>query len=258
MLERELRLRVEASADVVNLGIDGTGSDVHLEILRAYLPALKPHVVLVAFYANDVHDVLQGRFSRECHRGYVLSYQDALQRAALRARVDTHLERRLARWLFDYSYVFRLIAYLREGSWNLFRLEFVQPRLAELSIDENLRRQRLALLERTFSDLEALAVDCDCRLLFVPVPPRRRLDGSAVVLRKLVRGRALEVVDVVPAIVNKLRADGREVADLFFVNDSHLNAYGNRLFARALADAIPWAQIARDAARRRKTPHRQK
>ena len=38
-----------------------------------------------------------------------------------------------------------------------------------------------------------------------------------------------------------LRADGREVRDLYFTNDNHLNAYGNRLFARALAESVPWA-----------------
>ena len=43
-----------------------------------------------------------------------------------------------------------------------------------------------------------------------------------------------------PAIERMLAKDGSEPADLFWVNDNHLNAYGNRLFARALAAAALW------------------
>jgi len=194
----------------------------------------------VAFYANDPDDVLHGRFARECHRGYVLSYQNELQRAVLEKRVDDHLDRRLAVWAFDHSYAVRLVVHALEGPLNLFRLRFVQTRRAELGIDEARRRERAAHVRAAFAGLEAFARECDCRVVVAPVPPRRSLDGSRRVLGRWLGGAALPVVDVVPAMERMLAEDGRVPADLFWVHDNHLNAYGNRLFARALAQADLW------------------
>ena len=128
--------------------------------------------------------------------------------------------------------------YLDAGPQNLFRLEFVQPSLRELGVNERVRRSRRPLLRKAFADLERLAVGCDCRLLVVPVPARKSLDGSLRVFRKYVGDTALDVVDVVPALERRLREDGRGPLDLYWKNDNHLNAYGNRLFAKALAAAI--------------------
>ena len=246
VLESELRARGHPRADVINLGLDGTGTDVHADLLRAFIPRYRPRVALVAFYANDVEDVLHGRFSRECYDGYVLAYQDELQQMMLRGRVDAHRRRRVARWLFDRSYLVRLVVYLPTRGINLFRLHYVQPTAAQLGIDDAVKRERRPRLRAAYADLEALAASCDCRLAVVPVPPRRRLDGSLRVLRRWIDGASLEIVDVVPAIERMLAEDGREPADLFWVNDNHLNVYGNRLFARALAESGLWPPPAKD------------
>jgi lysophospholipase L1-like esterase len=239
VLERELRERGHPSADVVNLGLDGTGTEVHRDLLRAFIPELRPDVVILAFYANDIDDVLHGRFSRECYRGYVLAFQDELQRMILRRRVEVHLDRRFARWLFDHSFLVRMLEFLRSGNRNLFRLHYVQPTAAELGIDDAVKRERRPRLRAVFADLEELARGCGCRFLVAPVPPRRSLDGSLRVFRRWVGDAELELIDAVPAMERMLAEDGRSASDLFWANDNHLNAYGNRLFARALAEAAP-------------------
>ena len=239
VLERELRSRGFPSADVINLGIDGTGTDVHRDVLRAFVPRFRPQVVVVAFYANDIDDVLRGRFSRECYRDYVLSYQDDLQRMILRGRVDEHLRRRMARWFFDRSYLARLLSYAISGN-SLFRLYFVQPTAAELGITEAVKKERHSGVAASFRDLLELSRRCDCRLVVVPVPPRRRLDGSLSVLRRWLGDVPLEIVDVVPAMMRMLAEDQRQTPDLFWENDDHLNVYGNLLFARALAESDFW------------------
>jgi lysophospholipase L1-like esterase len=240
VLERELRARGHPRADVINLGLDGTGTGVHADLLRAFIPQFRPRVVLVAFYANDIDDVLRGRFSRECYEDYVLAYQDELQRMVLRRRVDAHRRRRVARWLFDHSYLVRLAVYLPTQGRSIFRLHYQQLSAAELGIDAALLRERRPRLRVALADLETLADSCDCRLVLVPVPPRRELGGSARVLRSSLGDSSLEIIDVVPAIERMLAKDGSEPTDLFWVNDNHLNAYGNRLFARALAAAALW------------------
>jgi len=238
VLEAELRQSGHPRADVVNIGIDGTGTDVHLELLRRYVPRFLPDVVIVAFFANDVGDVLDGRFTRECHAGYVLSYQTEAQRDALRARVDAHREHSALRWAFERSYLVRLGTAYALGPHNLFRLEFVAPRRAELAPGPKVLAARRLALRRSFEGLEALGRDCACRLLIVPVPARRELAASLRILREQIRGLDLEVVDVLPAMTDALTRDGRTPADLFFVHDNHLNAYGNEIFGRAVARVL--------------------
>ena len=52
VLERALRDGGQPRADVVNLGLDGTGTDVHAALLREYVPRFSPDTVLIAFYAG--------------------------------------------------------------------------------------------------------------------------------------------------------------------------------------------------------------
>lgn len=238
VLERELRTRGHPRADVVNLGIDGTGTDVHRDVLRAYLPRFRPDVVLLAFFANDVPDVVHGRFSRECHRGFVLSYQTQAQRRELRRRVDAHLERGAARWLFAHSRLARLVVFALEGPRNLFRLRFVQPSRAELGLDAPTLRARRARVGAVFDDLEAIARDCDCRFRIVPVPGRGDLGGSLRAAGAAVGNRDLRILDVLPAMDAILREDGRRRDALHFVHDAHLNSYGNEVFGRAIARSL--------------------
>ena len=242
-LEDQLRER-GLPADVINVGLDGTGSDVHLDLLRAHLPEVRPRVVLLAFFANDVPDVLNGRFTRECYRDVVLSYQSDAQRDALRARIDAHRERRLARWLFERSTLARLWLRASDGERSPFFLPFQQTSAAELGIDDAVRESRRPRLAAVWREIEALAAGCDCRFLVVPVPPRGDLGGSRRAYAEVAGDASLEMLDVVPALRRALRAEGLPESALHFSHDAHLNATGNRLFARAIADAVDWEVLA--------------
>jgi lysophospholipase L1-like esterase len=239
ILERELRDGGFPRADVVNLGIDGTGTGAHAAILERYIRELEPDVVLLAFYANDVDDVLGPQLERECYRGYVLAYpslphRDSLRyRDALRARVDDHQRRWVRRLLHNHSYLARLLAAVWLPRMNPYRIEFLQPRLAAIEPREPPRlglqrwRDAIALLETS-------AAACDCRFLVVPVPPRSDARGSADIWSR--RGSpALETFDVLPRIEEERVANGLAHEDLYFVRDSHLNARGNAMSGRALA-----------------------
>jgi lysophospholipase L1-like esterase len=240
VLERELRARGYSDADVVNLGLDGTGTDVQLELLREYVPRFRPQVVLLAFFANDLEDVQNGPFTRECYREFVLSYQTPAQRDALRARVDAHAQRRVLRALADHSLLARLGLAAWEGPRTLFRLNFLQPSRAELGLTPERLRERAPRARESFEALARFAERCDCGLVIAPVPARRELGASLQLAREVSAGLPLPIVDVLPGMRASLAADRRTDADLFFVHDAHLNAYGNRLYARALADAVAW------------------
>jgi lysophospholipase L1-like esterase len=236
VLERELRDRGLPQADVVNLGIDGTGTAAHAAILARHMQELAPDVVVLAFFANDVGDVLGPQLERECYRGYVLAYPSTSYRDALRARVDTHHSKPVRRLLHAHSYLVRLAAAVLLPTMNPYRLEFLQPRLAAIQPKEppqlGVRRWHDAIRA-----LEALAASCDCRFVVVPVPPRSRADGSAEVWSR--RGSsALETIDVLPSIAEQRASADLAHEDLYFVNDAHFNARGSAMFGRAIAEQL--------------------
>jgi hypothetical protein len=72
------------------------------------------------------------------------------------------------------------------------------------------------------------------------VPARRELGASLALARDLAQGLPLEVVDELPRMQKQHDADGRTPADLYFRHDAHLNAYGNQVFGKALADTVAW------------------
>ncbi len=238
VLERELRRRGPATTDVVNLGIDGTGTDVHLELIRDHLTRFDPHLVILAFYGNDVIDVMNGRFERECYRDYVLSYQSPGQRRALRARVDAHYEKGVRRWLFEHSYLARLLNAAVNEPLNPYRIQFLQPRKVELAIDARTRKARQQIFRTSLQQLEEISRSCDCRLLVVPVPAATKAEASLRIWRRNAGEAALEVLDLVPRMEKMRVEEGRAHSELYFEHDNHFNAYGNALYGRALAEEL--------------------
>jgi lysophospholipase L1-like esterase len=238
VLERALRAGGWPRADVVNLGLDGTGTDVHAALLREQWPRLRPDVIVLAFFANDFGDVLNGRFQRECYRDTVLAYQTPAQRQALRARVDAWAESGWRRALYRRSHLVRLLAAPFLPRLHPARIQFLQPSRAELGLDAATRRARRPRWQAALAELEAIAAACDCRLLVAPVPPRSRAAGSLEVWRRRAGGSALEVIDPLPAIERRRRARGLAHEDLYFVHDNHLNAVGNELYGKALAEVL--------------------
>ncbi|TDJ12424.1 MAG: hypothetical protein E2O66_07425 [Deltaproteobacteria bacterium] len=234
VLERELRAQGHPKADVVNLGLDGTGTDVHLDLLRQYVPLFRPDVIVLAFFGNDILDILNGRFQRECHRSIVLSYQTDDQRGDLRDRVDAHHERRLRRWFFDHSYIARLLQ-LALDPLDPLLIEFLQPSAKEMGLNDAVRNSRSSRVIAAFDGLEEIARSCNCRLVIAPVPPRSNAEGSARLARKIIGKRSLEILDLLPDMELERKRDGREHADLYFFHDAHLNVYGNQLYGRTLA-----------------------
>ena len=235
VLERELR-RSGAAVDVVNLGVDGTGTDVHVELLRRHLPRLAPRLVILAFYRNDLSEAMIGGLTRECYRGTVLSYPDAAWRERLRTRADAHEAKRVRRRLYDHSYLVRLVVAAARGPVHPYRVNFLQPRLLELPKEEPSRAR--ARLASTLEALAELSRSCDCRLVVAPMPPKDEADGSLHVWRGTAGGLGLELVDALPVLARLRREEGLAHADLYFERDNHLNARGQELFGRALAELL--------------------
>jgi lysophospholipase L1-like esterase len=238
LLEDELRRRVHPNVEVWNLGLDGTGTDVHLDMLRHWVPRLQPDAVLLAFYANDFDELAHGRFARECYRDFVLAFQNEAQRQDQRSRADDAAARRNLRWLFDRSFLTRAVLYRIEGPRNPYRVNYLLPSAERVLGDRRTAGLRAPSPGEVFRDIADHAARHGYALFVVPVPAKRRLAGSAEVLRSRVPDPGAPVVDVSARIEAALAREGRPVQTLFFERDNHLNAAGNRAFAEALGAAL--------------------
>lgn len=237
-LEGALRAAGHPGAQVWNLGLDGTGTDVHVAMLERWAPRLRPDLVVLAFYANDVQDIAERRKYREDHRGYVLGYLDPAQRDALRAFVDANAPGPAGRFLWRHAWTSRFFAGLSPAA-ELRRTNYVTPSRIGLAAD--VARPDAPPLEAFVGRLQALAARHRFRLVVAPVPPKRHPRGSA---RRLTRNlepgilATLDVVDVQPAMAADVAARGAAWETLYWRRDDHFDADGYGLFGRSLAPEI--------------------
>lgn len=239
VLERELGRRRGTGGEVRNLGLDGTGTDVQVRILEAQLAqGMRIDTAILAFYENDVDDVARGLLYREVVDGYVITYQDDAQRAAIVQHLATH---RPAAWVaaaYRGSLLCRAVANLVRGD-GLLRSNFVGPAQAGVEVEH--RRAPRAHLEQAFRDLASLARQYSFAVMVAPVPARHEPQGSLQALTACVPAHVLApfaLVDVVPAMERLLAAERLAYRELFWQYDGHWNAAGNRLYAMALADRM--------------------
>jgi lysophospholipase L1-like esterase len=240
-LEGLLRARRPATR-VINLGLDGTGTSVQLGLLEQRVADVDPDIVLLAFYANDPRDDALGRIERSCHRDFVLFYRDGDEAAALRRRVDAHLD---ACWagvrdaLYRHSYLWRLGAFGVLGPRNLMRVNVLKPPgRAKVSGDA-------PNLEASLQRFARMARRHGFAAFIVPVPPQSDARGSLETLERRGGEIPVPVIDVNRALGALADAEQLEHGDLFYRYDNHLNADGQRLFAQAVAEALLRADLPR-------------
>jgi len=239
VLERELRRRRGEACEVRNLGMDGTGTDIQVRILKTQLEkGLRIGAVILAFYKNDVDDVAMGLLYREVLDSFVITYQDESQRTAI---VKCLKEGRPAAWVaaaYRRSYFFRALYNLARPN-SLLRSNFVGPK--EAGIRAERRYEPRARLDQAFRDLRALSEQYGFSVLVAPVPVRRDAQGSMKSLTDHVSPdvlRTFSVVDVVPGLERLRTQEHLRYRQLFWKYDGHLNATGNRLFGLTLADLL--------------------
>lgn len=238
ILQRELRATGHPTIEVVNLGLDGTGTDVHLDILKQYLPVFKPDLVILAFYENDIDDVSKGHRFRECYEEYVLVFQDEEQRTKLRAIVDAHKPSAFSEWLFNNFYLFRLATYLdREGV--LLRSNTLA--LSRFGITVDKEAVYPAYIDYVFQQFNALSKQHNFKFIVIPVITKDNPTGSLDTLRHNVSELTLaqlNIVDVSPIVHNLLIEDSKPYNELFWRYDGHFNTYGNYIFGLAVSEVI--------------------
>ncbi|NTV12942.1 MAG: SGNH/GDSL hydrolase family protein [Desulfobulbaceae bacterium] len=226
--------------EVFNLGIDGTGTDAQAIILKRYAEAIRPDVVILSFYENDINDVLFGHKFRECYAEYVLIYQNAEQQRLLRRFVDIHQSGSWQRWLFFNSYAYRLICSVicDKNDFMLLRNNVLSPAIIGLAVKE---QQVTANVDGAFQQLLLLAEEYHFKLLVVPVPEKNNIALSIDTLKKNTSAvilKQLQVVDVSTSLPALLKEENKKYDQLFWKYDGHFNSYGNHSFAVVVSREI--------------------
>ncbi len=237
-LQRELNKNNYSDIEVINLGLDGTGTNVHLAILKKYLSIFKPHIVILAFYENDVEDVLKKRKFRECYEGYVLSYQNEEERRNLIALVEKHKSRTFSSRLFKNLYLYRVITYLHKRG-VLLRTNYITPMRVGINVNEE--ADSSVVINDVFNELLELSEKYNFKLFVIPVTPKNNPFQSLNMLRQNITETTqskLNIVDILPIVQNLIKKDRKPYDKLFWKYDGHFNAYGNLIFGLAVADVI--------------------
>jgi lysophospholipase L1-like esterase len=220
--------------EVINLGLDGTGTDVHLALLKEYLPIFQPDLVILAFYKNDIEDLKSKRYYRECYKDQVLVYYNQAQADELKAFVDdAQNQQPLFTWLFEKLYLVRLVAFIFDidvfGQSN-----YHKPFGREMALDP-------ANVDQLFAEFATLSQQHNFRLLVIPIPQKDKPTGSLDKLQNSVSASILarlEVIDIMPAVQNILERENRTYAKLFWQYDGHLNIYGNQTLGLAMSEVV--------------------
>ncbi len=236
LLQQQLRDAGFPGAEVVNLGQDHSGTDVHLEILRHYLDGHRPAVVVLAFYENDVDDIQRGGYFRETVDGrYVMVYGSVEQREAILARIGEQAPGPATIWICDHIYTCRLVRRLFTGEDDLYFNNIVG--IKGLGRPQGATREMSELMR----DLLQLAQAKGFMVVVAPVPPLLSPRGSVWRLRHSTGKelfRALNVVNVFPVMERILDEDGRVFDEMYWELDAHFNEYGNEVFARVVFEAL--------------------
>jgi len=241
VLEKKLSEVSQLPVEVVNLGLDGTGTDVHFNILNEDQRLGDLDAVILAFNENDLKDVELKRVFREVYDSYVITYQSPEQRREIIEYIRKDNPAPQVRFLYDNIYISRVI-------FNLFRRDallrnnFISPKHAGIEyLNRYSKDEARNRLVSEFSKFIKLAQKHGFVFTVIPVPSWDASDKSMNNLMNNLPDNILQrisVVNVVPAINDLLRKEQVEYRTMFWDYDGHFNSTGHHMFGTALADTM--------------------
>ncbi len=245
-------------AEVLNLGVDGSGPLAKLAIFREYVEALRPETVVWFYYeGNDLTKDLSLEMRSAMLRAYARDdgfRQNLAERreevaTGLKTYLDRHMREAIAR--VDHPWE-RLVAALK--------LALVRGRLGlgrvSLGLIDGATEEQFALFGRILSSAARRVGSWGGRMVFVYLPESDRYFGSERNgrIRARIRRRVLATAEALGLPIVDVGDAFARVSDprrLFTYPGSHYNAEGYELTARAVRDALATpAPTARRTSRR--------
>lgn len=240
VLERKLHDDLHSPIDVINLGLDGTSTDVHLGILSSYLHRNKAKTVLLAFYENDISDISVGRMYREVHDGYVIAYQSDAQRQQIMDYLEKKGPPGLIRMLYGNSYFLRTLIN-GVDKHSVLRSNYVPPWAIGIKLSLFGEEETRSRAEAVFRELDELCKKEAVTLYIAPLPTKKKPGGSYDALREGISPDLLgrfKIVDLASVVESLLDEEELIYDQLFWKYDGHFSAKGNRIIGIAMAIAL--------------------
>ena len=218
------REHLKGRASVINAGVPGTGLTQQLAMYELKVRQLRPRVVVLATYSNDLHD---------CHRRRTYSLGptgEAVFRGPGKPPPGGPRPDPLGRWLRQHSHIYTALFF---GLYDPTKENLERP----LEAWEHVRsgegaRLFLACLRRLLRDLR----QDGAKLIITPIPHADELDkGQSLIRDLLFSGRlsaeelgSFQVIDLSP----KLSA-AKKGGELYFV-EGHYNQRGHQAHFSAI------------------------
>ena len=218
--------------EVLNFGLDGTGTVQHARILERFALKFQPDIVILTFYENDVRDVAFGIPHREEYEGYLLMYRDA-DPSPLRSTVDSLNAMPWAvRAVLTHSYLARVINR---------RFFPGTPLNNTIKSKEEPLHTLDAALDIVIEEFRAMDAACQlakCKFVVVTMPSKFIVAGDVKPARAAIYrdiGLRLEAMEMARFdLLNSFTAHS-EGEQLFWQYDSHPTIAGHRLIAQEIA-----------------------
>lgn len=235
IVEQELE-----DTSVINLGVDGYGTARQLKLLEQYAPMVNPQIVILAFFENDVTEIL-AQTKLDCYDDHLLVYQNEDQKQQLMTFLDESKPSELSFLLGRYSVFYRVVATLTSPSGFLLGKNTIIPADIGISL-EPLPEEPPDLLPNLFEQFEGLAEQYDFEMVVIPVPSRDNPEKSLALLTERQidsdTWKRIQVIDLYPEMKAQMDADGLEHKDLYFEFDGHFNKNGYALFGKQVAEYL--------------------
>lgn len=239
LIAREL-----GEAEVLNGGVNGFGQRDQLALLDAIGEDLRPNLVVVMFFWNDLEDNMKGdrpTFAVENGRVVRTDKRVAESFEPLALRQSRELELPQADSLLYYTREM-----LKEGLKG-FRYRYLGISRRDITNETELAAAWAATSE-LMRAIELRARELGARLLVVSIPDHNKVNPSAVIkniepinfdiekgLRDTLAPLRIEYVDLYEPLRAAFEAGD---LDLYYYADRHLTPRGNRVVADALAPLI--------------------
>lgn len=249
VLQRELASLGYTKLDVINLGIDGTGTDIHLRLIERYLAQFQPELVILAFYKNDPDDITKRLPHRECYRGYTLAFRDPANQTRLRTFMNEAKPLPPpADFLYRHSFSVRMATFYLEddifwrNGYQVPNRNYHAAAMLDLPVDH--QAESPPGLDELVLQLKHQVEAAQARLLILPVPANDRWNQPADSRETLIDNLSepvlaqVQIIDVLPAMKTLLSEDQRTYEMMFWRYDEHMNAYGHEILGVAAASAI--------------------
>lgn len=246
ILQDELNRSAASAWEVINLGLDGTGTDIQEKLLEQYMDMYQADLVLLAFYTNDMEDLEAKTKYRVCYKGNVLLYQTPEQKQQLMNFVEARQPGVITRWMYEHIYLVRMLAFHLESfsadfstPYTLLVSNFVSPSRTGHGLIQELKdpKDLKALLLRMKGFVESR----HARFIILPVPAKNRPDRSYQDLQGVLseqERQQFEWLLVFDNLQEVLAKQGLSHGDLYWHYDGHFNALGYQTFGEVVAHQL--------------------